>query len=35
MDRCVVSTLQGQTINAAGATGKGHVVYAFKFVVVD
>ena len=29
---CVVGTLIGQTINAAGPDGKGHVVYAFRFV---
>jgi hypothetical protein len=29
---CVVGTLVGQTINAAGPDGKGHVVYAFRFV---
>jgi hypothetical protein len=33
MDRCVVSTLSAQTLNAAGATGAGHVAYAFKFLV--
>ncbi len=35
MNRCVVGTLAGHTLNAAGAEGAGHVVYAFKFVVVD
>jgi serine/threonine protein kinase len=29
---CVVHTLLGQTINAAGPDGAGHVVYAFRFV---
>ncbi|MDB4946191.1 MAG: serine/threonine protein kinase [Labilithrix sp.] len=29
---CVVQTLIGQTINAAGPDGKGHVVHAFRFV---
>ena len=29
---CVVGTLLGQTINAAGPDGKGHVVYAFRFL---
>lgn len=29
---CVVGTLVGQTINAAGPDGKGHVVHAFRFV---
>lgn len=29
---CVVRTLVGQTINAAGPDGKGHVVEAFRFV---
>jgi serine/threonine-protein kinase len=29
---CVKGTLVGQTINAAGPNGKGHVTYAFKFV---
>ena len=29
---CVVGTLIGQTINAAGPDGKGHVVHAFRFV---
>jgi hypothetical protein len=29
---CVKGTLIGQTINAAGPNGKGHVVYSFKFV---
>jgi hypothetical protein len=29
---CVVGTLIGQTINAAGPDGKGHVVYAFRFL---
>jgi hypothetical protein len=32
MNKCVVGTLIGQTINAAGPTGKGHVTYSFKFV---
>ncbi|WP_394823124.1 serine/threonine protein kinase [Pendulispora albinea] len=32
---CVVSTLLGQTINAAGPDGKGRVVYAFRFKVMD
>ena len=31
-NECVVGTLVGQTINAAGPDGKGHVVEAFKFV---
>lgn len=34
MDTCVVRTLSGQTINAAGPKGAGHVTYAFKFVVM-
>jgi serine/threonine-protein kinase len=34
-DGCVVSTLAAQTMNATGASGAGHVVYAFKFVIVD
>ena len=29
---CVVGTLVGQTINAAGPDGKGHAVHAFRFV---
>jgi hypothetical protein len=29
---CVVRTLIGQTINAAGPDGKGHAVHAFRFV---
>jgi hypothetical protein len=29
---CVVRTLIGQTINAAGPDGRGHVVHAFRFV---
>ncbi len=29
---CVVKILMGQTINAAGPDGKGHVAYAFKFL---
>jgi serine/threonine-protein kinase len=29
---CVVGTLTGQTINAAGPEGKGRVVHAFRFV---
>lgn len=32
-DQCVVATLIGHTINAAGPEGKGHVVYGFKFFV--
>jgi hypothetical protein len=32
MNRCVVRALIGQTINAAGPNGKGHVTYSFKFV---
>ena len=32
MNKCVVGTLIGQTINAAGPNGKGHVSYSFKFV---
>lgn len=32
-DQCVVGTLIGHTINAAGPDGKGHVVYGFKFFV--
>jgi len=35
MDRCVVSTLSGQTMNAARSAGAGHVVYAIKFLRVD
>ena len=35
MDDCVVGTLSGHTLNAAGSAGAGHVVYGFKFVVVD
>jgi eukaryotic-like serine/threonine-protein kinase len=31
-NECVVHTLLGQTINAAGPDGAGHVVYAFRFV---
>jgi tRNA A-37 threonylcarbamoyl transferase component Bud32 len=31
-DDCVKGTLIGQTINAAGPNGKGHVSYSFKFV---
>ncbi len=31
-DKCVVNTLIGQTINAAGPDGRGHVVVAFKFL---
>lgn len=34
-DHCVVRTLVGQTINAAGPDGKGHVVYGFHFVPMD
>ena len=33
MNDCILRTLSGQTLNAAGAAGAGHVVYAFKFVV--
>lgn len=33
--QCVVQTLAGHTMNAARSVGAGHVVYAFKFVVVD
>jgi serine/threonine-protein kinase len=33
MNDCIVRTLSGQTLNAAGAAGAGHVVYSFKFVV--
>jgi hypothetical protein len=29
---CVVGTVVGQTINAAGPDGKGHAVEAFRFV---
>jgi hypothetical protein len=29
---CVVRTLIGQTINAAGPDGRGHAVHAFRFV---
>ena len=32
---CVVGTLTGQTINAAGPDGRGHVVYAFRFVPMN
>lgn len=32
MNRCVVSTLIGQTINAAGPEGRGSAVMAFRFV---
>ncbi len=32
---CVVGTLLGQTINAAGPEGKGHVIYGFHFVPGD
>jgi hypothetical protein len=35
MSPCVVQTLSGQTINAAGRDGAGHVVYGFRFVVTD
>jgi serine/threonine protein kinase len=35
MTPCVVQTLAGQTINAAGRDGAGHVVYGFRFVVMD
>ncbi len=35
MTRCVIQTLSGQTINAAGSQGSGHIVYAFQFVLVD
>lgn len=34
-NRCVVGTLVGQTINAAGPDGKGHVVYGFHFIPMD
>jgi serine/threonine-protein kinase len=34
-DECVVGTLIGQTINAAGPEGKGHAVVAFRFVPMD
>jgi len=30
-DDCVVGTLVGQTVNAAGPAGKGHAVHAFRF----
>jgi serine/threonine protein kinase len=32
MSQCVVMTLAGRTMNAAGPDGKGHGLYAFKFV---
>ncbi|WP_394850372.1 serine/threonine protein kinase [Pendulispora brunnea] len=32
---CVVDVLLGQTMNAAGPDGKGHVVYGFRFVPMD
>jgi hypothetical protein len=35
VDDCVVGTLLGQTINAAGPDGKGHVVYSFRFVPMN
>jgi eukaryotic-like serine/threonine-protein kinase len=35
INRCVVRTLSGQTMNAARAKGAGHVVYAFRFVLTD
>jgi eukaryotic-like serine/threonine-protein kinase len=35
MGPCVVRTLSGQTINAAGPRGAGHVVYAFWFLLTD
>jgi serine/threonine protein kinase len=35
MSQCVVRTLSGQTINAAGSRGAGHVVYAFWFLMSD
>jgi len=35
MGECVRRTVSGKTINAARATGAGHVVYGFQFVVVD
>jgi hypothetical protein len=31
-NECVVGTLIGQTLNAAGATGAGRVTYSFRFV---
>ncbi len=34
-NQCVVGTLVGQTINAAGPDGKGHVVYGFHFIPMD
>lgn len=34
-NQCVLRTLLSQTINAAGPSGAGHVVYAFHFVPVD
>jgi hypothetical protein len=35
INSCLVRTLTGQTINAAGSAGAGHVVYAFRFVLTD
>jgi serine/threonine protein kinase len=35
MGPCIVQTVSGKTINAARAAGSGHVVYAFKFVLMD
>ncbi|WP_394839663.1 serine/threonine protein kinase [Pendulispora rubella] len=32
---CVVDVLLGQTANGAGPDGKGHVLYAFRFVPMD
>ena len=34
-NECVAQTLVGQTINAAGPDGAGHVTYAFRFVPMD
>jgi eukaryotic-like serine/threonine-protein kinase len=34
-NECVLRVLLGQTINAAGPDGKGHAVYAFRFVSLD
>jgi hypothetical protein len=35
MNDCFMRTLTGQTVNAAGPDGAGHVVYGFRFVVTD
>jgi hypothetical protein len=32
LNSCVVGTVIGQTINAAGPEGKGHAAEAFRFV---